>query len=44
MSLLSTASVWNTEQTKKRTPSFKRQTMKVRSNDDLALATPYEGP
>jgi len=42
MSLLSTASEWNTDQTKKRTPSFKRQTMKVRSNDDLALATPYE--
>lgn len=42
MSLLSTASVWNNDQTKKRMPSLKRQTMKVRSNDDLALATPYE--
>ena len=42
MSLLSTASPWNNDQTKKRTPSMKRQTMKARSNEDLALPTPFE--
>lgn len=42
MSLLSTASVWNNDQTKKRTPTLKRQTMKVRNNEDLALPTPFE--
>ena len=42
MSLLSTASIWNNDQTKKRTPTLKRQTMKVRNNEDLALPTPFE--
>jgi len=42
MSLLSTASVWNNDQTKKRTPSMNRHTMKVRNNEDLALPTPFE--
>lgn len=34
MSLVSTASLWNGEQTKKRVPTMKRQTMKLR-NDNL---------
>tara|TARA_B100001175_G_C19437474_1_gene604353 strand:+ start:677 stop:1264 length:588 start_codon:yes stop_codon:yes gene_type:complete len=42
MSLLSTASIWNNDQTKKRTPSINRHTMKVRNNEDLALPTPFE--
>ena len=42
MSLLSTASIWNNDQTKKRTPTMKRHTMKVRNNEDLAIPTPFE--
>ena len=42
MSLITGASVWNNDQTRKRTPTIKRQTQKVRSNEDLALPTPFE--
>lgn len=42
MSLLSTASIWNNEQTRKRTPTMKRQTMKMRSNENMAIPTPFE--